>query len=202
MRLHRFSRTKPISISHQSFQEFPGGVSSGEFPLPGIFPGTVLRGTMPLGGLAAFISERTSEDDLLGIVAHSHGGNVASLYTYESGARMVNFLITLGMPMVGIEPRRGSVGTWLNVYSGNDWIQTFGGFSPRSFWSSRAVTVVTNWLSGGSWGALSLVSSFIPVGRAGRTNRCAINIGIDTIGGAAVGHGDLTSGAVWNSMLG
>ena len=127
---------------------------------------------------------------------------MASLYTYESGARMVNFLITLGMPMVGIEPRRGSVGTWLNVYSGNDSTQTLGGFSPRNFWSSRAVTVVTNWLGGGYWGALSLVSSFIPVGRAGRTNRCAINIGIDTIGGAAVGHGDLTSGAVWNSMLG
>lgn len=55
-------------------------------------------------------------------------------------ARPVDFLITLGVPMIGIEPRRGMVGTWLNVYSSNDNVQTAGGFSVHNFWASLLVS--------------------------------------------------------------
>lgn len=47
---------------------------------------------------------------------------------------------------------------------------------------------------------VSLVSTLVG-GPAGRTNSCAINIGINNAGGTSVGHFDLTSAPVWSSML-
>ena len=150
--------------------------------------------------LTMFIDVRTSADDSLGIVAHSHGGQIASLYTYQPNARPVDFLITFGMPMIGIQPRRGSVGTWLNVYSSNDGVQTLGGFRPTSFWFLLSGSLASAPATGG----LSFVSLLFSIhgGRAGRTNSCAINIGINNVGPFSVGHGDLTSVPVWSLMLG
>ena len=100
--------------------------------------------------------------------------------------------------MIGIQPLRGSVGTWLNVYSSNDIVQTLGGFSASRFWFLLSGSLGLAPATGG----LSFFSLLFSFQGAGRTNSCAINIGINNVGPFSVGHGDLTSGAVWSLMLG
>jgi len=57
------------------------------------------------------------------IVAHSHGGNVALLAS-QMGGEMDN-LVTLGTPIMSkYQPNSSNIGTWNNVYSTNDKVQT------------------------------------------------------------------------------
>ncbi len=137
--------------------------------------------------LAEFISNYSfAEGEKLNIVAHSWGGELAKMYTWMDG-RQIDTLITLGTPQRSdININMVGVGTYLNVYSKHDRTQKLGG--P---WFLFPLTIL---------GAFTFPLPW-HVGSAGRTDPCAINIGIDyTAETGNVSHGDLHSAPVWNAM--
>lgn len=78
--------------------------------------------------LAEFINQNLKAGEPLNIVAHSHGGNVAKLYTQMAGAEFVDVLMTLGTPnRPDIKANKSDVGEYINVYSMNDSVQGIGG---------------------------------------------------------------------------
>jgi RHS repeat-associated protein len=124
-------------------------------------------------GLRDFINAHTFRPgEKLNIIAHSHGGNVVKAYT-GMDSRFIDTFITLGTPQRSdFKIFRWRVGTYLNVYSKHDWIQK----------------------SGGPW-------YFFLMPFAGRTDRSAINIGIDRAYGLGqVGHSELHTPEVWCEM--
>jgi hypothetical protein len=89
------------------------------------------------------------------------------------------------------------VGTYLNVYSKYDWKQKVGGASP---WAGTAGSIIGgligNWPGAVLGGILGAV-----LGQAGRTDSCAVNIGIDRAPGIGkVSHEDLHTASVWYEM--
>lgn len=156
--------------------------------------------------LNAVRSHDFAEGERLNIVAHSHGGNIVKDYTWQEGARKIDTLITLGTPQRWDYRIKGSmVGTYLNVYSKYDTIQKFGGYSPWSGIGGAIIGGIVFGPPGGLFGAKSgaLIGGLLGlfVGKAGRTDRCAVNIGIDRATGVGrVDHGDLHTVAVWNAM--
>ena len=62
-------------------------------------------------------------DEPITIVAHSHGGNVALLASEVTGTRIDN-LVTLGTPIMKHYQPGNTIGTWTNVYSVDDRVQT------------------------------------------------------------------------------
>ena len=64
------------------------------------------------------------EGEALNIVAHSHGGNVAKIYTRLPGSRKIDVLVNLGTPQKRqYDINEAAVGEYLNVFSRNDHIQ-------------------------------------------------------------------------------
>jgi len=172
----------------------------GEEPVIFQWRGQTYERDSAAGSLYNLIMSHTfSDGEQLNIVAHSHGGNVAKLYTWMLGARKIDTLITMGTPQRFDIPIYGpGVGTYLNIYSRHDGTQRWGGMSPYF----ATIGSIVGGLSFGPVGGLvgGLVGGFS--GLAGRTDRCAVNIGIDTASGIGnVGHSDLHSPQVWRRML-
>lgn len=79
--------------------------------------------------LAELVSNhKFAEGETLNIVARSHGGNVVFEATKNGLDRKIDNLVTLGTPIrTDYRPNYGKIGTFLNVYSREDRIQTSGG---------------------------------------------------------------------------
>jgi len=151
--------------------------------------------------LHAFVLAYWQPGEPLNFVAHSDGGNVVMAYTWRSSAPPINTLITMGTPFIGFSPASGSVGTFLNVYSSNDLAQPFGAWNPLRGFVFAAIIGVASWNPAGFLIGYGLFG-FGPSPVASRTTPCAINIGISNAPGVGkVGHGDLHSVPVWNSMI-
>jgi pimeloyl-ACP methyl ester carboxylesterase len=71
-------------------------------------------------------ARRMNPGQAITVVAHSHGGNVA-LEATKLGAKIDN-LVTLGTPSrYDHEECSGNIGTWYNIYSEADGVQSRGG---------------------------------------------------------------------------
>jgi RHS repeat-associated protein len=71
--------------------------------------------------------ERHSNDHTLNIVAHSHGGNVAALFS-QIADRKIDNLVTLGTPIRSeYKFNEASIGSHYNVFSLVDFVQVLGG---------------------------------------------------------------------------
>jgi hypothetical protein len=105
-------------------------------------------------------------------VPRSHGGNLVKQYTTEQGAIRIDTLITFGTPQRS------------DVSFDTSMVGTYLNVYSKYDWVQRL---------GGPW------YSFF---WAGRTDKCAINIGIDWAPGVGrVGHGDLHTVSVWDQMV-
>jgi RHS repeat-associated protein len=137
-------------------------------------------------------------DQPLNIVAHSHGGNVVKAYTWLPDAPRIDTLINMGTPQYpgyNINPSR--VGTYLNVYSKYDGIQNY--LAPKG-WFAWVGAILLGTFTGNPWFA---IPGFLGAGAVtnGRTDRCAINIGIDRAPGVGnVNHNDYHSPEVWTEV--
>lgn len=184
-----YSKAKYIYGELDRLREIRHSDTSGTIAEVWDWPGRVLNTMFGYGieaagkALAAYVATYTfAEGEKLNIVAHSHGGNVVKEYTWNSNARRIDVLVTMGTPQRGdFSINMNLVSSYLNVYSKHDHIQPAGG----QWWQY--------WLGGPLFGLLS---------SAGRTDRCAINIGVDHAPGVGnVGHGELHTAAVWREML-
>lgn len=64
----------------------------------------------------------------LNIVCHSHGCNVAALYSTQKDSVTINNLVTFGGPVRGnYKFNENSINNHINVYSEKDWVQISGG---------------------------------------------------------------------------
>ena len=165
----------------------------------------------------AYAANNSANGERITVFAFSHGGNIAYEYTNRPDAVFIDILVTLGTPQIPsihmINNR--NVGTFLNIYSSNDGTQVVGGplwrMAPYALASYYiAAFFATGPIGGVITAALGLANylgrqafEFGPIFRtAGRTNPCAINIGISRAPGVGtVQHSDMTTTAVWDEML-
>jgi pimeloyl-ACP methyl ester carboxylesterase len=66
---------------------------------------------------------RLHPNEPIHVVAHSHGGNVALFASSQAGVS-IDTLVTLGTPIMDAYQRGPGVGSWDNVYSTSDRVQT------------------------------------------------------------------------------
>jgi RHS repeat-associated protein len=128
--------------------------------------------------LVDFVNARLRSGECLHIVAFSHGGNVAKLYSHMPGMKTICTLVTLGTPQrPDYEINRlnvpgsnfaAAVGSYFNISSYADFVQPLGGTLTHS---------------------------------AGRTDSCADNFFISATPSGAVGHGELHTVTVWKGFL-
>jgi RHS repeat-associated protein len=146
----------------------------------------------------AIAGHNFQEGERLNIVAFSHGGNVVKGYTHMLGARTIDTLVNIGTAQrADYRIRHGSVRTYLNVYSKYDIVQRYAaGLSPYISAPSAIIGGQFGWIGALTGGLLGWIA-----GSAGRTDSCAVNIGIDwTPATGRVGHSELHTAAVWHAM--
>jgi hypothetical protein len=149
--------------------------------------------------LVNFVASYQFKDgEKLNMVAHSHGGNVVKMYTWFGAARKIDTFVSLGTPQrVDFNMNGTMVGNYFNVYSKHDAIQKIGGVWPYT----AAVGAIVGAIVGGGPGAALGALVGASVGQGGRTDPCAVNIGIDNLPGLGhVGHSDLHTPQVWSAM--
>jgi RHS repeat-associated protein len=65
----------------------------------------------------------------LNIVAHSHGGQIAAMYSQKDDAHQIRNLVTMETPVVGYKFNESKIDNHIQTYGGRmtDWVQSFGG---------------------------------------------------------------------------
>jgi len=114
------------------FEDDSFGVQSIEWSGGGLDPFRAILAGRIVSTVQAWAKTR-SPGEQLNFVCHSHGCNglMAALPTLMADGYFVNNMVTLGMPMQGdYGYPEGSVGSWYNVYSSEDWVQKLGGDIP------------------------------------------------------------------------
>jgi RHS repeat-associated protein len=148
--------------------------------------------------LGAYIQSHLKEGEKLNIVAHSHGGNVVKAYTRLPGSKKIDVLVNLGTPQrddYTIDPNL--VGRYVNVYSEHDNVQVIGGYTDTKIPFTNK-TVHTEAGSAGRTDPTTQTYSF-----PGSTN-LQVSTTTDPRTGKSsnVGHSDLHTRAVWQSVEG
>jgi RHS repeat-associated protein len=107
---------------------------------------------------------RHPEDSTLNIIGHSHGGNVAALYS-QIANRKIDNLVTLGTPIrTEYKFNEKNIGNHYNVYSMIDFVQTGGGSN-----LSKAIRLADAYSDNKVINTIGKVfSQFGEVGNAGR----------------------------------
>lgn len=114
--------------------------------------------------MKAYVDKNLKPGEKLNIVAHSHGGNVVKDYSNMQGAQNISTLITLGTPnRSDYTMNMSKVGTFLNVYSAWDQVQSNG----NAWWAGAGIMAA---------------QSKAPAG---------YNVEISEVNGQRVGHSDL-----------
>ena len=158
------------------------------------------QGAQNFGVYVKNIMGNYSATEPLNVVCHSHGCNVAALYTQQSDAHQIHNLIGFGQPVLSqYVDNENRIDNHINVYSTRDMVQRIGG-------TQTSASAILGGLLGGIPGyVLGQMIGFDQGGLAGRRVAGAMynqNVTKDNRGNPISAHKDLYNNKdIWNNSI-